>query len=312
MSDEKNPPEENNKPQLDPPIIGFDPAYPLSLMRIMGEGIMRQSEQVEALNHPAPGSRPLPPSEFVRRFLEVEPPDARLRFRPGDKIKTTRRDLWGYIPEGAEGEVIRLEHPTHPMSLKGRHYVVMFDLSAYNLPVPDGWGESVNIGTPDANPTLASIQINCAALDLAMVEKGDNWGQDYKFEHQLDGIQWAMEHMTPTDWATNLEAIAENLVKGAPPRSPGMSDKWAKEFFKDSALPPMHEFTPAEWVKLLATNPQPKDLEPIKEKLLGQIQDYIEGLSELTPEQDRLHLNIVHEWDRRERLEAQNPPTDSE
>lgn len=124
----------------------------------------------DRLNHPAPGSHPLPFDEFVNRFLESEPDDARLRFRPGDKVKATRPDLFGYVPAGAEGEVIRLEHPANPMSLKGRHYWVKWDLTPFKIPTPAEWLKGSDaINKPGAEPFITNIQTACSCLDLGLV-----------------------------------------------------------------------------------------------------------------------------------------------
>lgn len=50
-------------------------------------------------------------------------------------------------------------------------------------------------------------------------------------------------------------------------------------------------------------------LEDMTDSDLGALQDKVEGVGgeNWTPELDRLHLDIVHEWDRRER---ENPPPD--
>jgi len=268
-------------------MVGVDPAQPGSDQTV-----------IRAFNMPP---QPQPAQEFLTRFFENEPEDARLRFRPEDKVKLMRPDLLGLVPVGAVGKVIRLNHPAHVMSLKGRHYVVWFELTNYKIPVPADWRQARAM--PNAPEFLERLEIDCKVQDLELIEKGSNWREDYEFPYHLDGVANAAMVMTPADWRINIEAVTSGILNSTKNRTPGVSSVW----------PQTVTFSPEQWVKLLINNPAPGDLTVFDIPTLEKIQDYLEQKRVWTLNEARLHFNIIEEWDRREKLEPPDdlPPADT-
>lgn len=129
-------------------------------------------------------------AEFVRRLMESQPHDARLQFRPGDKVKLTRPDLFGWVPVGAIGEIMHIENPESAMAYKGRHFWVNFDLKPFNMPIAPNVRELLArhmpaVLVPDYHHSVA---VHMGALDLEMIEKGANWNPGYAHPFWQDAL----------------------------------------------------------------------------------------------------------------------------
>lgn len=156
-----------------------------------------------------------PIEEFSRRLLEPSQPTDRLAFREGDKVKLIRPHLWGWIPVGAVGQVESLANPTHPVSMvEGRHYYVRFDLTAFNMVIPPS--ARAHLSDRHAGAVIPEIYgqvvTHVGNRDLELVERGENWGDDYQFEYHIDAIANAAATMTPDDWAREIDAITSLMV----------------------------------------------------------------------------------------------------
>jgi hypothetical protein len=150
-------------------------------------------------------------------FFQAEPPDARQRFRPGDKVKTIRPVMG--IPVGAAGEVMYLEHPQSGMSSKGRHYYCKFDLTPLKIEFTKIFRAYYEANRrpddPDMPQYMSFISTNCGALDLGLLEPGANWNPAYKPDYEADqwaGIGRALLDMSPAEFAHYLDEISGDIL----------------------------------------------------------------------------------------------------
>lgn len=154
--------------------------------------------------------------EFMERFWEPEPSNARLQYRAHDKVKSIRKDLYGWVPVGAEGIVQSIEHPESHMASKGKHFSVTFDLNPFHIKIDETMREAMRRALPDGSPVPEYhefVTTNVGVLDIEMVEKGDNWNLEYKHPFNEDAILEAMESMTPDEWANHLANINEGIIQ---------------------------------------------------------------------------------------------------
>jgi hypothetical protein len=76
-------------------------------------------------------------NEFFRRLFEGMPLGWRAKFRVGDRVRLIRADLFGFIPVGAEGEIVEIEDAEGYNAQKGRPFYVKFDLRKFGLKLRD-------------------------------------------------------------------------------------------------------------------------------------------------------------------------------
>lgn len=186
--------------------------------------------------------------DFLARMFEPDPDDARIRFRPGDIVKTIRPDLFGWIPLGCSGVIEKLEHPESVMSTKGRPYYVRFDLIPFKIPLaPEMLAMMKRLTDPPHPEFHESMLTNMGVNDLELVAKGANWNPDYKHEFEVDRLAETMANMTPEDWDKALTeitgAIMQDRAETPPERppfgnlNPEQINKLSREFFQNDARP---------------------------------------------------------------------------
>ena len=186
--------------------------------------------------------------DFLARMFEPDPDDARIRFRPGDIVKTTRSDLFGWIPLGCSGVIEKLEHPESVMSTKGRPYYVRFDLIPFKIPLtPEMLAMVKRLTDPPYPEFHESMLTNMGVNDLELVAKGANWSPDYKHEFEVDRLAETMANMTPEDWDKALTEITGAIMQDraeTPPERPPFGNlnpekinKSSRAFFQNDARP---------------------------------------------------------------------------
>lgn len=108
--------------------------------------------------------------EALMRIFEQFPADGMTRFKPGDKVKLIRIDLYWDVPVGAIGIVQAVASGEDAMAVKGKPYQVKFDVRPFNIPVPQavhGWLKKTNESAPQYQSAVTSF---FSPNDLELVE----------------------------------------------------------------------------------------------------------------------------------------------
>lgn len=196
---------------------------------------------------------PAAPDTFFNRLFEPEPTNARLKFRPGDTVKLTRPDLFGWVPVGALGVVQELEPPESAMAEKGRHYLVKFDLTPYKIPFPPmviEWAKTQTgengapLVLPEYQETLSQ---NFGVNDLELVTLGENWRDDYQHPYEYDRQTASIPDVAKAESrdarirAALAKAFFKNSARPTPNRRPVKFDyeglsRWFAVQFPDSKI----------------------------------------------------------------------------
>lgn len=156
--------------------------------------------------------------DFLARFFEPEPIERRVMYRKGDTVKTKRVDHFGWIPLGAEGVLVEIEHPESVMASKGRDFRIEFDLTQYRIPVDPNIIALVKQNYPDepVPEFKGKCTTNLGFNDFELVKKGENWNNPhFVYPHEFDQstyIHW-QERLAEQSWQA-LEVVTAMMNKG--------------------------------------------------------------------------------------------------
>jgi hypothetical protein len=107
---------------------------------------------------------------IMRPIPKPLPSDHRTRFKVGQLVKLARPEFMNMIPIGTVGEILSLEDPDSYLAQKGRDYLVEFNLTQYNIVVPEETQEMTAKSGLDLPPVIGLVRTNLSVDDLEALQ----------------------------------------------------------------------------------------------------------------------------------------------